>query len=178
MFINTKCEKYLDSWMKNYTKMADRPMPLPTDPAWYKQFNAAIGNPDEKHQAQHAKWIQLTYHAGVGELLWAMTTTQPNLTFTSVKLSQAKSCPDKIHYHAVKHALKYLYSTKDDGIYFWQTSPCPEFNKGPNPPTNSKKQDLLLMDRPKHPASIAHAYANSDWASCIKTHRSFGGTVI
>jgi hypothetical protein len=107
-----------------------------------------------------------------------MIPTHPDLAFTSVKLSQANSCPGKVHYHAVKHALKYLYSTKDNGIYFWRMSPRPEFDKGPNPTVNSNKQDLLLTNRPEHLASIAHAYANSDWASCVKTRRSIGGTVI
>jgi hypothetical protein len=147
-----------------------------TNPAWYKRFNAAIGNLDKKFQAQLAKKMQLMYCVGVGELIWAMMTTRPNLAFASVKLSQANSCPDKVHYHAVKHALKYLYSTKDNGIYFWRTSPHP-FDKGPNSTVNSNKQDLLLTNQPEHPASIAHAYPNSDWASCVKTRWSFDGTI-
>ncbi len=101
---------------------------------------------------------------------------QPDLAFASIKLSQANSLPDDIHYHGVKHALKYLYSTRDDGIYFWQTSPCLEFDKGPPPQVNSNKQDLLLKNQPKHEATIAHA--DSDWASCVKTRRSFGGNII
>jgi hypothetical protein len=157
---------------------ANRPTPLPTDPAWYKRFNAAIHNPAKKFQVQLAKKMQLMYCVGVGDLIWAMTTMCPDLAFASVKLSQANSCPNNVHYHAVKHTLQYLYSTKDDGIYFWRTSPCPKFDKGLNPTVNSNKQDLLLTNRPEHPASIAHMYANSDCASCVKTHRSFGGTVI
>ncbi len=54
-FINKICKKYLTSWMQSYTTTADRPTPLPTDPAWYKGFNTAIGNPDAKHQAQLKK---------------------------------------------------------------------------------------------------------------------------
>jgi hypothetical protein len=75
-----------------------------------------------------------------------MTTTCPDLAYTSVKLSQANSAPDEHHYHGVKHALKYLYSTRDDGIYFWRTSVCNEFKEGPLPMINSNKQDLLLAN--------------------------------
>jgi hypothetical protein len=107
-----------------------------------------------------------------------MRTTRPDLAFASIKLSQANSSADDIHYHSVKHALKYLYSTRDDGIYSWWISPCLEFNKGPPPQVNSNKQDLLLENQPKHEATIAHAYADSDWPSWVKTRRSFGGTVI
>ena len=163
--------------MRHYTTTADQPTSLPTNLVWYKWFNAAISNPDEKFQAQLAKKMQLMYCIGVSELIWAMTTTHPDLAFARVKLSQANSCPDKVHYHALKHTLKYLYSTKDDGIYFWRTSPHP-FDKGPNSTVNSNKQDLLLTNQPEHPVSIAHAYANSDWASCVETRRSFGRTII
>ena len=77
--------------------------------------------------------MQLTYRCGVGELIWAMTTTCPDLAYARVKLSQANCCPHDHHYHGVKHALKYLYATPANGIYFWQTAPCPEFKEGPLP---------------------------------------------
>jgi hypothetical protein len=31
-FINKICDKYLNSWMRNFTSTKDRPTPLPTDP--------------------------------------------------------------------------------------------------------------------------------------------------
>jgi hypothetical protein len=161
-FIKKICEKYLISWMQNFTSTDDHPTPLPTDPTWYKKFNAAIGDPNPKAQAKLAKQMQLTYRSGVGELIWAMTTTHPDLAFASVKLSQANSCPDKHHYHGVKHALKYLYSTCDDGLYFWRTAPRPEFKEGPLPRISSNKQDLLVGSQPEHDANIVHAYADSD----------------
>jgi hypothetical protein len=122
--------------------------------------------------------MQISYRSGIGELIWAMTTTCPDLAFTSIKLSQANSAPYEHHYHGDKHALKYLYSTRDDGIYFWCTAPRPEFDKGPLPRINSNRQDLILTDCPKFDATIAHAYADSDWATCVMTGHSFGGTCI
>jgi hypothetical protein len=177
-FIEKICEKYLTTWMQNFTSTDDRPTPLPTDPTWYKKFNAATGDPDPKIQAKLAQKMQLSYRCGVGELIWAMTTTRPDVAFASVKLSQANSAPDEHHYHGVKHALKYLYSTRDDGIYFWRTAPRPEFKEGPIPVINSNKQDLMLDNRPNHDAITVYAYADSDWATCVKTRRSFGGAVI
>ncbi len=108
-----------------------------------------------------------------------MTTTRPDLAYMAVKLSQANCCPHEHHYHGLKHALKYLYATHDNGIYFWHTAPRMELNKGQLPLINSNKQDLLLDHfQPKHDANIVHAYANSDWATCVKTRRSFGGAMI
>jgi hypothetical protein len=122
--------------------------------------------------------MQLTYRSGVGKLIWAMTMCRPDLTYTSVKLSQSNSCPHKLHFHGLKHALKFLYSSRDDGLYFWCTSPCPELLEGPLPCVNSDCQDILVDNWPQFDASIAHAYADSDWATCVKTRWSFGGICI
>ena len=122
--------------------------------------------------------MQLNYRAGIGKLIWAMTTCQLDLAFASVKLSQSNLCPHKIHYHGLKHALKFLYNSKDDGIYFWRTSPRMELPESPLPPIHSNKQDLLLDDRLEHDAAVAVAYADSDWATCVKTCRSFGGSCL
>jgi hypothetical protein len=129
-------------------------------------------------QLNLAKEMQLGYRSCVRELIWAMTTCRSDLTYSSVKLSQSNSCPHKIHYHGLKHALKYLYHTRDDGLYFWWTHPCMELPKGPLTTVNSTHQNILLDNRPQLDAHIAHAYANSDWATCTKTGRLFGGTCI
>ena len=56
---------------------------LPLEPTWFKKINTATGN------IGLAKTVQLSYQSGVGELIWAMRTCQPNIAYDSVKLSQA-----------------------------------------------------------------------------------------
>ncbi len=177
-YINKICDKKLTSWMRSFTSTDDRPTTLPTDPAWMKKFNAATGNPDPKVQAKLAKTMGLTYRSGVGKLIWAMTMCCLDLAYASVKLSQANSCPHDHHVHGVKHSLKYLYSTRDDELYFWCTAMCIEFKEGPIPCINSNKQDPILDNRPEYGTNVLHAYADSDWATCVKTCCSFGGTCI
>jgi hypothetical protein len=53
-----------------------------------------------------------------------------------------------------------------------------EFPEGPPPPILSNQQDIMLDDQPQFNPSIAHAYADSDWATCVKTQCSFGGICI
>jgi len=107
-----------------------------------------------------------------------MTTCRPDIAFTSVKLSQANTCPHEHHYHGLKHALKYLFSTQDDGIYFWRTAPRLEFKEGPLSQLNSYKQDLLLDNRSEYEATQLDAYTDWDWATCVKTRQPFGGSCI
>jgi hypothetical protein len=107
-----------------------------------------------------------------------MTTCCPDIAFTSVKLSQLNSAPAEHHYHGLKHAIRYLYTTQTDGIYFWRTSPRLDLPEGPMPPVNSNNKDLLLDDCPDHDASIAVAYGDSDWTTCVKTRRSFSGICV
>jgi hypothetical protein len=177
-FIKKCCDKHLASWMSSFLMAAARPTPFPCNPSCFKKFNAATGDPDPKKQAELAKNMQLSYRSGVGELIWAMTTCCPDLAFVSVKLSQSNSCPHEHHFHGLRHALKYMYTTCDDGLYFWRTESRSELPDGPLPTVHSNKSDLLLSARPDHNAMTLHAYADSDWATCVKTRCSFGGVCM
>ena len=135
-------------------------MPLASNPTWMKKFNTATGDPDKKVQAKLAKDMKLLYCSGVGELIWAMTMCRPDLVYVAVKLSQANHCPHEHHYHGPRHALKYLYVTKDDGIYFWRSTPRPSKPS----PNCLQQQTRPPYDRqwPEFDANILHAYVDSD----------------
>ena len=177
-YINKIFKPYFTTWMKTSYPSPAQSTPLPLDATWLKKFNAALGNPDPKAQASLVKSMQLNYRSGMGELIWAMTTCQPDLAYASVKLLQSNSCPHELHFHGLKHALKFMYNSRDNGLYFWCTAPRPELPEGPLPPIHSNKQDILLDDRPQFDATTAHTYADSDWATCVKTRHSFGGVCI
>ena len=168
-FINNFCTKYINTWMNKVPLSKNRPTPLPSDPSWLRLFNAATGPDNPKEYTKLKTSEQIKYRGGVGKIIWAMTACCPDIAFTSVKLSQNNSNPAAIHYHGLKHAIRYLYTTRDNGIYFWRTKPRPDLPDGPLPLINSAAQDLLLDDRPVHDASIAVAYGDSDWATCVKT---------
>jgi hypothetical protein len=177
-YIEKIFEPYFSTWMKTSYPSPARSTPLPSDATWLKKFNAAIGDPDPKAQAKLAKAMKLNYRSGVGELIWAMTTCRPDLAYSSVKLSQSNSCPHELHFHGLKHALKFMYNSREDGLYFWRTAPRLELPEGPLPSINSNKTDIILDNRPQFNATTAHAYADSNWATCVKTRRSFGGLCV
>ncbi len=177
-YINRFCAKYLDSWLGKVPLTENQPTPLPIDAKWIKKFNPAVGSPDPDEQKKLANRMQIKYKAGAGKLIWAMTTCRPDIAFTSIKLSQSNSVPAEHHYHGLKHAIRYLYITQNDGIYFWRTDSCTELPKGCLPMVNSNQQDLLIDNRPDHNAMTAVAYGDSDWATCVKTRRSFSRICI
>jgi hypothetical protein len=47
--------------MQNFMSTDDQPTPLPTNPMWFKKFNAAVSDPDPKVQLKLTKKMQLTY---------------------------------------------------------------------------------------------------------------------
>jgi len=177
-YITKFCDKYHDTWLNNTPITEYRPTPLPSCPTWLKKFNSAVGPTSPADQAHLAKSMQLSYRAGVGELIWAMTTCRPDIAYTSVKLSQSNSAPHQHHYHGLKHTIKYLFATRNDGIYFWRTLPCTNLRAGPTPVINSNFGDLLLDQRKHHVPLTAVAYADSDWATCTKTRKSFTGVCV
>jgi hypothetical protein len=177
-YVDKFCEKYLHTWLHKVPLTKNRPTPLPTNPSWIKKFNAAVDPSDLKEQQQIAAKMEIKYKGGVGELIWAMTTCRPDILFTSIKVSQSNTAPAEHHYHGLKHAIRYIYITRHDGIYFWRTRTCDELPAGPLPTVNSNIKDLLLDGCPQHDANIAVAHGDSDWATCMKTRRSFSGICI
>ena len=145
-FVAKAFTKHISTWMKTSSPTPNRATPLPSGDKWLKLFNNATGETNPKRQATLAKEQQLSYRSGVGELIWAITACHPDLAYTDVKLSQSNTAPDTIHYNGLKHALKFLYNSRDNGIYFWCTAPRSELPEGPTPTTNSNKTTSSLTD--------------------------------
>jgi hypothetical protein len=151
-YINKFCTKYLTTWMNKVPLLGNCPKPRPSDGDWLKAFNAAVGLDNPKELVMLETSMQIRYHGSISKLIWAMTTCRPDIAFPSVKLSQLNSCPADIYYHSLKHAIRYLYITRHDGLYFWRPRPCSDLPEAPLPTINSNHHDLLLEDRPDHDA--------------------------
>ena len=176
-YIERICEKYLNGWMhKHY--MSSRPTPLPQAESFLKSFLSATGDSSPSVQDKLANDMGLKYRNGLGELIYALVTSRPEISYAVVKCAQATVSPHEIHYHALKHLLKYLYVTRDDGIYFWQQQLQPTLPAAPQPSIVSSPVDLLMQDRPHHHPTELHGYVDSDWATCPRTRRSLTGVCL
>jgi hypothetical protein len=58
------------------------------------------------------------YRGAIGELIWAMITCRPEISFPVTKLSQFATAPAKLHYDAVKRIFRYLNGTLDHGLTY------------------------------------------------------------
>ena len=175
-YIDKICAKHLGSWMKAFVVPPRNPTPLPTTSGFMKSFLAAEGSPDT--QVDLEKRMQLSYRSGVGELIYALVTCRPDISHAVVRCAQNCICPHEVHYHAVKHVLKYLFLTKSEGLYFWRETPNDNLPDTSPPVLSSTAHDLLMDGRPQHSSTSLHGYVDSDWATCPKTRRSMTGVCI
>ena len=56
---------------------------------------------------------QLAYSKVIGSLMYAMTSTRPDIAFVVAKLSRFTSNPGRHHWKAVRRVFKYLKGTMD-----------------------------------------------------------------
>jgi hypothetical protein len=158
-YINKFCEKNLNTWLSKVPLTENRPTPLPTDATWIKKFNAAVGPFDPHDQKLLATKMQLKYKAGIGKLIWAMTTCRPDIAFTSVKLHNP-ILPRLNTTTMVSNTPSGTYTSLGTIEFFWKTCSWSELPEGPLPTVNSNHKDLLLNDCPDHNATTAVAYGD------------------
>ena len=77
--------------------------------------------------------LGFSYRQAIGEIIYALVTCRPDISFAAIKLSQYSAAPARIHYDAVKDIYCYLKATKDDRIYDWHKEPRLDLPIGPAP---------------------------------------------
>ena len=84
---------------------------------------AEIANLEEK--------MGFGYHHAIGELIYALVTCHPDISYAVIKLSQYLTKPSRIHFEALKNIYRYLNQTMDNGIHYWRKHPCMDLQKVP-----------------------------------------------
>ena len=101
-----------------------------------------IGNTEPLDEAEQKRYRQI-----VGSLIYIMTATRPDISYTVTKLSQFLSCATQCHMTMAKHVLRYLKGTINDKMVFKKSNEPPEIT----------------------------GYCDSDWASSIEDRKSITG---
>jgi hypothetical protein len=176
-YINVSCERYNvriscshieQGWMKN-NLIPDHPTPLPTTLQFLKDIQTTEGDPNPTTQKTLKKKMGFKYCSGIGQLVYPMVCCQPDLSFATVKLSQYNSCPAKIHFDGVQHALKYLYQTQHEGLYYSCTNSRPKLDIKLPAAILSTEHNLLKGKQQCQDPLTAIGMSNAEWASCTRT---------
>ena len=62
------------------------------------------------------------YRQATGELLFAMITCRPDISYAVLKLTQHNNNPAQIHYESALDVYRYLKATKSMGIQYKRTN--------------------------------------------------------
>lgn len=107
------------SWMDN-RPCHNMPIPMKSETTYATQLENAIPPQTDYEKRKLSRTMGFNYRQVIGELIYAMVTCRPDISFPLIKLSQYSSNPAKEHYEAAANILYYLRCTKHEGIHFWR----------------------------------------------------------
>ena len=183
-FIKISNETYLDKifeghpWMvteNNY--ISNKPLPMPSDNKYIQRLENAtkLDSEEDKRTLQHK--MGFNYRQAVGELIYAMVTCRPDISFPLIKLSQYSSNPSEEHYLAIKDIFYYLKATKSDGIYYWRPTPNLNLPKLPMPTSTPSTYSPEPSSRADTPLDLIGS-VDADWAGDSTHRRSITGIIL
>jgi hypothetical protein len=173
--ISTKT--YLDTVFNSYGwNLTPTSLPMnPSNGCVRALDDATPLDPVERTRADNTRF---RYRAAIGELIWPMITTRPEISYPVVKLSQFSSNPAKVHYDAVYGIYQYLFGKRNDGLTYTRTVTT---DWGPiitHVPLRSQPMDRKEEHTPAENLTTLYGYSDSDWAMGIRHRRSISGMVF
>ncbi|KAL7605170.1 hypothetical protein Lser_V15G18000 [Lactuca serriola] len=97
---------YIEKILKRFNFTDCSPVSTPIDPNVKLMPNNGVPS------------SQLEYTKAIGSLMYAMTSTRPDIAFTVGKLSRYTSNPSAQHWQEVNRVFKYLKGTMDYGLSY------------------------------------------------------------
>ena len=166
-----------ESWLQHQKPISNKPIPMHSENEYIRRLESAT--PPADHDQQRALQLRMgiNYRQAIGELIYAMVSCRPDISFPLIKLSQYSNNPAQEHYEAVKHLLQYLFATPEDGLYYWRETEHDELPALPfpiNTPTTYKPDEAT---QPDHPTRM-HAAVDADWAGDTNHRRSITGITL
>ena len=149
-------------------------LPMNPDRTYLTKLDESAKHDDDPKAIEESKGF--SYRQAIGELIYAMVTTRPDISFPVIKLAQFSTNPAGIHYDAVKDVFLYLYSTKTEGIYYWRKKPLHDLSKGVLPRIREDNYTPTLETKPDGTTLVA--FSDSDWAGDQVSRRSVTGVAI
>jgi hypothetical protein len=121
--ISIPSKKYLETVFNNYGWNDISPTSLSMNPS--NDFIRALDSAEPLEPA-HCSCLDSTrfrYRDAIGELIWPIIATYPELSYPVVKLSQFSTNPATVHYDAVHGIFWYLSGTRNGGLTYIRPKP-------------------------------------------------------
>ena len=160
-------------WLEN-KPCPNMPMPMKSENAFIKRIENAKAPITDRERIRLQKQMQFNYRQAVGELIYAMVTCRPDISYPLIKLSQYSTNPAREHYEAIKDIYYYLQCTKADGIYYWRKELNHDLPATSDTFDNEPEVDTLLQDN----SSTLKEASDSDWGGDTTHRRSMTGFII
>ena len=152
------------------------PLPMSEDPAFNKEIENATPL-DEKGLKAAEKKYGFSYRQEIGELIYAMVTCRPGISFPLTKLSQYSDKPAEMHFKAVNGLYSYLKKTPEESIYYWRRVPRDDLEEGPLPKC-PHQNNYTPKTRSQENSTEVRAAVNSNYAGDSTHRRSVTGIII
>ena len=134
----------------------------------------------EEELKQCEKRMGLGYRKAIGELIYAMVTCQPNISFPVIKLAQYSTKPSEIHFEAVKNVFRYVNTTIEEEIYFRRTTVRSDISAEPVPSLqkDNNHDEKYVTERRQLSCNTLFEMVDYDWAGDLSHCKSVMGIVI
>jgi Reverse transcriptase (RNA-dependent DNA polymerase) len=179
-YIKISCDDYLQKILTQHTwnnlPASQKPLPMQSSPQFHAQLEIPLQPLNPQQQQDHEKQAGFSYRAAIGELIYALITARPDISYCTTKLAQYSANPQPCHYNAVKQVFAYLKATQHHGIIYWRKTPRKDLpDITPDLPMSNNDHRTLPV-----PVPVQHlmAYTDSDWGSDRTHRRSVTGTVL
>ena len=178
-YVKLHCRTYLEHVMKRHDHwmhdipVDNEPHPMNSDNSYAKLLEEDSSSTIEQIRDLE-KEFKFKYRSVTGELIFAMVTCRPDISFPIIKLCQYNSCPARSHFEALKRLLLYVRNTISEGIYYWRSTPNCDLPIGPPPTIRKDPYDRTPFPCQKN-TSAPFGIVDSDWASDTTHRRSISG---
>ena len=184
-YIKLSNATYIDKILRNHPWILEEhppatfPIPMRSDTAYTRSLEEAEALSEPDLLALETK-LGFSYRQAIGELIYALVTCRPDISFAAIKLSQYSASPALCHFNAVKDIFRFLKATKDDGIYYWRSEPRLDLPQKVIPPCKPDENydELSIPERQDCNSSRLVAAVDSDHAGDVSHRKSVSGIVI
>jgi hypothetical protein len=147
------------------------------------QYLRRIENAEIVTEAEVAKLEEefgFGYRQAVGELIYALVTCRPDISFPIIKLSQYSMRPNRIHFEALQNIYRYLNATKNEGIHFWRKEPREDLPTGslPEVKRDENYNEQSIKEREQSDPKILIGTVDSDYGGDTTHRKSVSGVIL